>query len=846
MESRCGNKSFPVYKIILSNMSKPTFAFIYIIAVLLSYSCKKDITERFHITNEIRPPAYPLIMIDPNVNAWSMTDTLYNDDVKHWSGRKLPLVGALRVDGEIYRFMGTDEVIMKPLAPISKDGEWGGKYTFVQPGQEWISADFDDSKWQSGKAAFGTRGEFNVHTIWPTPDIWVRREITLTDSILPKDSLILMYSHDDIFQLYINGIQLVTTGHEWHQNVEITIPNEIRKTFADGKITIAAHCKNMDGGGLVDFGIYIRKEKPYFEKTASQKSVDVQATQTIYTFECGDVEMKLRFVAPHLPNDLELISSPFNYISYDIRSLDGKDHDIQVYFEASPYWASNEDKRMNKPDYNETDNMVFVKTGNIEQKLLDRHAPGWGYFCMGAEKQNSTVSTGYAVDLQEEFSLNGNLTPKTDLMQNSHIAICQNLGTDSNLSGHILVGYDDVFAISYFGDNLRPYWNRNENKTIEQVFADANRKYDEVITQCQNLDYDIISKARSIGGKEYSELCVIAYRQTIAANKLVESNNKGLLYFNRELGTVDVFTPSIALFLYFNPELAKALMNPIFEYSESGKWPKVYPAHDVGVYPLACHQDYLDMPVEEAGNMLILAAAITAMDGNASYAQKHWDMLSKWNNYLVTNGVDTKNQFSSDVFTSFLAHNANLSIKGILGVGSYAYMAKMLQKNEIAQEYLNVARDMATEWEKLANAGNHYRLGFKEPDSTWSQKYNLVWDKVLGLSIFPDSISKKEIDYYKTKQNKYGLPLDNREKFAKSDWLAWTATMADDKETFKYFIKPLHKFMNETIDRVPMADFINTDTTTHRGSIARSTIGAYYMRMLDDKLKAENRNDGNK
>ncbi|WP_298649898.1 glutaminase family protein [uncultured Proteiniphilum sp.] len=821
-------------------MAKLIFILIYTPVILFFLGCKEEVSDAVYIRNEIRPPAYPLIMIDPNMNAWSMADTLYNDHVRHWSGRKLPLVGALRVDGEIYRFMGTSAVAMKPLIPISKDGEWEGKYTFIRPESDWVGQDFDDSKWQTGKAAFGTRGEFNVQTIWPTPDIWIRREITLADSIPEQDSLILIYSHDETFELYINGIQLVKTGHEWHQNVEVGIPDQIRKTFSDGKIMIAAHCKNMEGAGLVDFGIYIKKEQLYLERAAFQKSVDVQATQTLYTFECGDVALELNFISPFLVTDLELVSSPFNYISCQTVSLDGEPHDIQLYLEASPYWASNEDKRMNKPAYSETKNMLLVKTGNIEQKLLNRDAAGWGYFCIGGEKQNSTISAGYAVDLQEEFTLNGRLINDGNISDNSTIAICQNLGKTSKTSGHVIIGYDDISAISYFGDNLRPYWNRNDNKTIEQIFADANSKYDDITTRCRILDYEIMTKARNAGGKEYAELCALAYRQTIAANKLVQRADKELLYFNRELGTVDVFMASAPLFLYFNPELVKALMNPLFEYSETGKWPKAYPAHDLGLYPRVCQQDFFDLPVEEAGNMLILTAAVTAIDGNGAYADKHWEILSKWNDYLIQNGIDTKDQPSTDVFTSVIPHNANLSIKAIMGVASYAYMAKILDKNEISENYFNKAREMASEWEKLSNAGDHYRIAFHQPDSTWSQKYNLLWNNVLNLGIFPDSIHKKEIDYYKTKQNKYGLPLDSRDQFAKSDWISWIAAMAEDKEGFQEFIRPLHRFMNETTDRVPMADLINTDTATHRGFRARSVVGAYYMKLLKEKLNTKN------
>ena len=175
-----------------------------------------------------------------------------------------------------------------------------------------------------------------------------------------------------------------------------------------------------------------------------------------------------------------------------------------------------------------------------------------------------------------------------------------------------------------------------------------------------------------------------------------------------------------------------------------------------------------------------------------------------------------------------------------MGIASYAYMAKRLDKSEVSEKYFAKAREMAAQWEQMSYAGDHYRIAFGAPDSTWSQKYNLVWDKVLDLGIFPDSIYRKELAYYKTKQNKYGLPLDSRDQFAKADWISWIAAMAGDKEEFREFIHPLHRFMNETTDRVPMSDFINTDTTTHRGFRARSVVGAFYMKLLEEKLNAKN------
>ena len=243
----------------------------------------------------------------------------------------------------------------------------------------------------------------------------------------------------------------------------------------------------------------------------------------------------------------------------------------------------------------------------------------------------------------------------------------------------------------------------------------------------------------------------------------------------------------------------------------------------------------LNMPVEESGNMLTMAAAVCMIDGNADYAAKHWEVLTTWTDYLVEKGLDPENQLCTDDFAGHFAHNTNLSIKAILGVASYGRLAEMLGKKDVAESYTTKARQMAAEWERMANDGDHYRLTFDKP-GTWSQKYNLVWDKLLGLNIFDTKIAEMEIPYYLTKQNIYGLPLDSRETYTKTDWIMWTATMAPDLATFREFIVPLHKFMNETIDRVPMSDWVFTDKPNWRGFKARSVVGGYYMKMLEGKL----------
>lgn len=556
------------------------------------------------------------------------------------------------------------------------------------------------------------------------------------------------------------------------------------------------------------------------EYPARQLYADVQATQTHYAFACGPVDLELTFTAPLLLDSPELVSRPVNYISYSVRSTDGKRHAVEIRFEASPLWAVNTPEQETVSEKSEGGRLLFLRTGTKEQNYFSRKGDDvridWGYFYLSAEKKGTAA----------------------EVMTDGSLSITRSLGHRRSASGYIMAGYDDIYSIRYFGDKLRPYWNRSGNATIEGQFEAARKDYRRLMRRCGRFDDRLMDDAEEAGGRKYAELCALSYRQSICAQKLVEAPGGDLLLLSKEnnsngsVGTVDISYPAAPLYLKYNPRMAEAMINANYYYSESGRWTKPFPAHDVGTYPMAEGQTYPgDMPVEEAGNMIILTAAICHFEKDGSYAAKHWETLTTWAEYLRTFGLDPENQLCTDDFAGHFAHNANLSIKAIVALACYGRMAEKLGKDDIAAEYAAAARDMAAEWVKMADDGDHYRLTFDKP-GTWSQKYNMVWDKILGLGLFPAEVRAAETAWYLTHQNAYGLPLDNREMYTKSDWIVWTATLADNQEDFKALIAPMWRFYNETRDRVPMTDWYFTHAPHRRGFKARAVVGGHFIKML--------------
>ena len=797
-----------------------------------------------------KAPAYPLITHNPYFSIWSFTDELNASPTKHWTGANQSLIGMIKVDGKTYRFLGKEEKGKITVLAAADEKPYACKYTEAAPAAGWMNIGFDESKWKTTMAPFSDDKDY-AKTLWLSKNIWMRRIFTLADVSMGK--LYLKLHHDDGVEVYLNGEKIYDCNC-WNGKPEyFPIDDAIKSKLKKGKNILAIHCENTSGGAWLDAGLSTDPKASINNAgmlLAEQKRVNMNATQTAYQFTCGAVDLTLTFTSPLLINDLDILSRPVSYISFKTKSNDGAQHAVQLYFGASTNLAVDMPSQEVTAQQYTNGSLSILKAGTVEQPILKKKGDDlridWGYVYIAAPTaQKVKQSIEDADESIKSFTSNipvaKNKTSGNHLMLNTVFAT-EKVGALEN-EKLIMIGYDDQYSVQYFKQNLKPWWKLQPGATIEKLLAQSYNDYNNVLSKCNALNQMIYNDAVKAGGETYSKLCITAYRQSIAAHALVKSPQGELLFLSKEnfsngsINTVDVTYPSAPLYLAYNPELMKGMLNGIFYYSESGKWTKPFAAHDLGTFPQANGQTYgEDMPVEECGNMVILTAAITKAEGNAAYAKQHWKTLSTWVEYLVNEGLDPANQLCTDDFAGHLARNANLAAKAICGVGGYAMMADMLGDKTTAEKYTAIAKSMAAKWQQLADAGDHYSLTYDNKNS-WSQKYNLVWDKILGLHLFPEAVYSKEIAYYLTKQNAYGLPLDSRKTYTKSDWILWTSTLANNQADFEKLIDPVYKFSTQTPTRGPLSDWHETTDGTQVGFQARSVVGGYFIKVLADKWK---------
>jgi len=491
----------------------------------------------------------------------------------------------------------------------------------------------------------------------------------------------------------------------------------------------------------------------------------------------------------------------------------------------------------------------YKQTQELFSETRDQTEYGNWYWATDSTT-NLTYQSGTDMDVRGAFTANGVLTDTNDT---NFRAINDNYPTfgfavdlgsvgAAEVSTLFTLGLTQESAIQFDGADgivsVPSLWASYYSTELDAL-AFFHTDYATATGLADTFDNQVAGDASAAGGPHYVTVTSLAARQAFAGTQLTGTSDTPYLFLKEissdgNVQTVDVIFPAHPVFLYSNPTLVKLLLDPLFINQESGQYPNMYSMHDLGThYPNATgHSDGADepQPLEECGNMLIMTLAYAQRASDTAYLSQHYTVLDQWTQYLIREALIPANQISTDDFAGALANQTNLALKGIIGIEAMAVIANLTGNTATADNYSSTAHDYITEWQTLGIAMDadppHTTLSYGMND-THGLLYNLYGDKELSLGLVPQAVYDMQSAFYPTVIEEYGVPLDTRHDYAKSEscsspvirYSLRTHTTIDDEQmlaaavasadTAAMFISDIASWINETPTNRALTDLYN-------------------------------------
>lgn len=633
--------------------------------------------------------------------------------------------------------------------------------------------------------------------------------------------------------------------------------NDVWPTFWTGQILGWAGFVKVDGQAYSFLGAPVVSGASF--NKAVQKSSHFTATQSVFVLSAGPVDLTVTFLSPVEPTDLVRQSIPFSYMAVSARSTDGGTHSVQVYSDISAEWVSGDNglqATWNTSTGSVITHQVQLANPAVLSEVADHTQYGSAFYST-LSSAGATWQSGADVTVRAQFINNGRLPNTRDtnfraIQDNWPVfGLAHDLGNVGGTASAPVVtsvGHIRDPALKYIvaggGTQLRSAYFMSKYSTAAAVISDFLNDYSGALNRANSFDSKINSDASKISA-DYASVVAISVRQALGAIEITISKNSDgsfntgdVIVFMKEISsdgnisTVDVIFPAWPILLYTNPQLGKFLLEGLFRYQATGQYPNKWSVHDLGSsYPNALgHNDGRDepMPVEESGNMVIMALSYAQKTNDLSHLRQYNGLLDQWTQFLITDSLIPANQISTDDFAGSLANQTNLAIKGIVGIKAMSQIASLLGDSTRANNYSSIASSYVNQFQTLArsSSGPHLTLSYNNANS-WGLTYNLYGDKLLKLNLFPQSLYQQQTAWYKGVAQPFGIPLDTRHTYTKSDWEIWTAGIMTDTSVRDLFISSVRKWAADGLSSQPLGDWYETTNGRPEGFRARPVVGGH-------------------
>ncbi|KAH8919532.1 DUF1793-domain-containing protein [Atractiella rhizophila] len=593
-----------------------------------------------------------------------------------------------------------------------------------------------------------------------------------------------------------------------------------------------------------------------YSTRCTESGFELTSTASIFDYDCGPVDLRATFFSP-IETDFTKQSTPFSYFTVQVTSSDGLSHSVQVYSDITGEWVSTDHGRSVNWTTTSTSSLTYHTSTLTAPEVFAESwdSPRWGTVYYTTPSSSSlTHQTGPYVVLRSLFALQGSLYNVADSRyrriddQTPGYAFAKDLGTVEGTSEEVVfvVGVirDPAVRWSLMGgkgeDEYRRLYSFVKWKgDVIAMMEDFVNDLEPARTRAQELDARIRDDATTLVGEEYRRIVELSARQAMATMEITTDNEGENTWVfmkeissNGDLNTVDVYFPAMPILLYLNPSMLGLILKPHLVYSTSGYYPNKWSVHDLGVYPNAYgHNDGNDekMPVEECGNMLIMMLSYAAASGDINLLVDYYELLRQWTTFLITDGLIPANQLSTDDFAGPLANQTNLALKAIVAIQSMSKISAIVGDASSSAKYSATAKDYMEKFQTLANSTTegHLTLSYNN-DKTWGLIYNAWPDKLLNLGIVPKKLLDKQTKWYKKVARNFGVQLDTRHEWTKSDWMVWTSAIVTDTDTRDVMLRGLYNFITGNRYERPFPDWYETTDGRHSGFMARPVVGGHF------------------
>ncbi|KIW73345.1 hypothetical protein PV04_01475 [Phialophora macrospora] len=262
------------------------------------------------------------------------------------------------------------------------------------------------------------------------------------------------------------------------------------------------------------------------------------------------------------------------------------------------------------------------------------------------------------------------------------------------------------------------------------------------------------------------------------------------------------------------------------------------------------------------------------------WVHRSYRLWKQWTSYLVEFSLLPHNQLSTDDFAGWLALQTNLALKGIIGIKAMAGIAEIAENHEDVKVFNNISKVYIAKWEEygISRDKTHAKVAYNWYGS-WTTTYNLYADSLLCFHLgdnsssasttsiagrleyqkplkesipgdrdgfVPKHIYQLQSDWYYAVRQKYGLPLDSRHLYTKTDWEFFAMAVAAPKVRAE-ILQSVAKWVNETVTDRPFTDLHQTEG---RGEFpgpnffARPVVGGHFAFLTLGQACGGRANDG--